>query len=172
MPNIQLTQELVKYLFDYKDGFLYVKNKTSNHSSNTIIGKKAGYIRTINSGNRRVIKIYGKDYLSARLIFFWHEGWWPEIVDHENLDFTNDRIENLRATDKSGNNKNTSSRNYSTSKYLGVNLYHNGKWCAGIWVNGKRRHLGYFVDENKAALAYNREAVRYHKEFANLNILK
>ncbi len=75
MTNIQLTQELVKSVFDYMDGFLIYKRKTSSKASNIIIGAKAGYIRTINSGNRRVIKIFGKDYLSARLIFFWHHGW-------------------------------------------------------------------------------------------------
>jgi hypothetical protein len=169
MTNIQLTQELVKYLFDYTDGFLYVKNKSSKMST-AKIGSKAGYLRTINSGNRIIIKVYGKDYLSARLIFFWHHGCWPEIVDHKNLNYNDDRIDNLRATNKSGNNKNTSSRKGSTSKYLGV-CWLAKMWQANIWVNNKTIKIGRFKDEHLAALAYNREAVRYHKEFANLNIV-
>lgn len=170
MANIQLTQELVKSLFYYKDGFLYVKQKTSNRS-NSKIGDIAGYIRTINSGNRRVIKIYGIDYLSARLIFFWHYGWWPEIVDHVNLNHTSDLVENLRAANKSKNNKNTSSRIGSTSKYLGV-CFLRGKWQSNIWINNKSLTLGRFTVESEAALAYNRAAVMHHKEFANLNIIK
>lgn len=172
MANIQLTQELVQFLFEYKDGFLYYKNKTSNRATKITMGEKAGYIRTINSGNRRVIKINGKDYLSSRLIFFHHHGWWPEIVDHEDLDFTNDVIDNLRATNKSGNNKNTSSRKGSTSKYLGVCWSKSyKKWVANIWLNNSSRQIGKFDIEGDAALAYNREAVKYHKEFANLNII-
>lgn len=173
MTKIQLTQELVKYLFDYKDGFLYYKIKPSRFATNAHVGEKAGYIRTINSGNRRVIKVNGRDYLSARLIFFWHNGWWPEVVDHRDLDFTNDLIDNLRAANKSGNNKNTSSRKGSTSKYLGVSWNKVlGKWHAAIWINNAQKHIGNFINEHEAALAYNREAVRYHKEFANLNIGK
>lgn len=70
MTNITITQERVKFLFDYKDGFLYVKNKPSPRANKSIIGQNAGYIRTINSGNRRVIKVDSVHYLSSRLIFF------------------------------------------------------------------------------------------------------
>lgn len=170
MTKIQLTQELVKFLFDYKDGFLYLKNKQSSFNTKQI-GSKAGYMRTINSGIRRVIKIDGKDYLSARLIFFYHHGWWPEIVDHKDKDYQNDLIDNLRAATKSQNNKNTSSRKGSTSKYLGVCFIGN-RWIASIWVNNTSKYLGRFLNEIDAAKTYNEAAKIYHGEFASLNIIQ
>jgi hypothetical protein len=46
----------------------------------------------------------------------------------------------------------------SSSQHRGVHWAKaSGKWVAMISVNGKRRHLGYFADEEEAAAAY-REA--------------
>jgi hypothetical protein len=43
------------------------------------------------------------------------------------------------------------------------------KWRARITVNGRRRHLGYFVDKKEAARVYNLAARMYHGEFSVLN---
>lgn len=170
MTKVQLTQELVNHLFDYNDGFLYYKNKLSRH--NTVkIGDKAGSLRPYPAGDRYVIKVLGKSYLSSRLILFYHKGWWPEFVDHEDRDCLNDRIGNLRPATKSENAKNAKSRTGSTSQYLGVCLF-KGKWVASIWINNSSKQLGKFEIEYYAALAYNKAAVRYHGEFANLNIIQ
>lgn len=174
MANIQLTQELVKYLFDYKDGMIFWKNKISNFSRITL-GNRAGYYHK--GTNRNCITLYGKEYKTARIIFLWHKGYLPEIVDHENIDQLDDRIENLRAASKGQNNANKHSQKNSTSKYLGVSWRHrkdrpNGAWIAQIQIPSRYKHIGQFKNEHEAALAYNREAVRYHKEFANLNIIQ
>jgi hypothetical protein len=36
------------------------------------------------------------------------------------------------------------------------------RWCAKIRVDGKQKHLGFFVDEHKAAQAYEKAAVEVH----------
>lgn len=43
------------------------------------------------------------------------------------------------------------------------------KWSANIWLNGGQKSLGYFVDENDAAKAYDKAARKYHKDFVVLN---
>lgn len=173
MANIQLTQELVKYLFDYhQDGYLIWKTKTS-HKSRIIIGSRAGSLNFSNkSGYRYVTTIFRYEYKIARIIFLWHHGYLPDLVDHDNRNPLDDRIENLRAATKAQNGCNRNSAIGSSSKYLGVSYSkQEKKWVSSIRVNKKLIRLGCFNSQENAAIAYNREAVRYHKEFANLNII-
>lgn len=169
MVKIEITQDLLKQLFDYRGGFLYWKTKTSPSSHNNI-GKRAGGLDK--KANRYRIKINGKLYFSARLIFFYHTGEWPETVDHSNHNTTDDRIEKLRAASKTENGRNRTSAKNSSSKYLGVHWNKkNQKWYASIRINTKLIHLGCFEVETEAALAYNKAAIKYFGEFANLNII-
>lgn len=64
-----------------------------------------------------------------------------------------------------------SNREYNhTSKYLGVNLdKQSKKWRASIVVDGRKKILGYFNDEEEAARAYNIAATRHCRN--SLNIL-
>lgn len=104
------------------------------------------------------------------MIFLWNHGYLPKIVDHIDHNTLNDKIENLREASSSENNKNRMSRKNSTSQYLGVH-WEGKKWRVQIMVNKKLKHIGCFLTEIEAALAYNKAAVMYHKEFANLNII-
>lgn len=169
MVNIELTQELVKFLFDYKDGFLlYKKSKIKKYN-----GCKAGYWDSYTEYYK--IRVNGKSYLTHRLIFFWHYGYFPEIVDHGDRDVKNNKIENLRAADIWQNNVNRKSSYRSNSIYLGVGITTNGtgKWTATVRPRGcKQLYLGVFITQEEAALAYNKAAVKHYGEFANLNIIK
>lgn len=166
MSNILLTQELVKSLFDYKDGFLYWKTITKY--SNIKIGQKAGCF----NGNRiHYTRIGGNKTLTHRIIFLWHHGYLPKVVDHKDRNCENNRIENLREATRMQNSQNRTSAKNSSSKYLGVHHYLKRKWHAAIRVNKILKSIGYFKTEEEAALAYNKAAVKYHGEFANLNII-
>ena len=43
------------------------------------------------------------------------------------------------------------------------------KWNAQIHHNGRKIHLGYFLDEAEAGRAYDRKASELFREFAVLN---
>lgn len=168
MSNIQITQDLLRQYFNYKDGFLY----RAISPKPAFVGKKASSLHRYKSGDRYTTSFLNKSYLSSRLIFMWHHGHMPEFVDHINRNQLDDRIENLRAADRNQNNSNVTSHKNCTSRFLGVYFKkRDNRWVAQIKTKGKQIELGYFKDENLAALAYNKAAVKYHGEFANLNII-
>lgn len=166
----EITQELVKTLFDYhEDGYLIWKVLTRGRIIN---GSKAGYMHDGGDGLRNMVGVNGKHHKLARIIFLWHKGYMPKEVDHIDVNKLNDRICNLREANRSQQNTNRNSRPSSTSKYLGV-VYdkHRDKWKASIGLNKKTLNIGRYNNEHDAALAYNREAVRHYGEFANPNII-
>lgn len=160
----ELTQELVRNLFTYKDGFLYWKVYRTNSVK---IGDKAG---TLNNIGYYRIKINNKIYLSHRLIFLYHHGYLPKYIDHIDSNKLNNNISNLREVTCSQNGMNRKSNKNSSSKYKGV-CWHKQtqKWCTHIAINGKDKHIGYFISETEAALAYNDAAIKYFDEYAKLN---
>lgn len=162
------SQELIKSIFDYNNGHLYWKIK---YSRKVIVGKQAGYRNP--KDNREVICLSGNMFFTYRLIFFYFNGWWPEEIDHADRNPANNKIENLRPATRSQNKINRRSRIGSSSKYLGVNFdKRSKKWVSRIRINGKSTQIGSFKEENLAALTWNRFAVKYYGEFANLNIIK
>lgn len=63
-------------------------------------------------------------------------------------------------------------RGKGTSQYLGVSWFkRDACWKAFIYVDKKQKHLGYYQSEIDAARAYNVAALKYHGEFARLNII-
>jgi len=168
---MELTQELVKSLFDYhEDGYLIWKVKPSQSEN---AGDRAGYLAKYPKGNRYKVKIKNKSKFVSRIIFLWHKNQLPKIVDHKDRNKMNDKIENLRAATESQNMRNRKSMTNSSSKYLGVYYHKKNKcWCAGININGKNKHLGSFETEDLAALAFNKEALLHCGEFANLNVIQ
>lgn len=171
MANINkeniLTQEYVKELFDYKDGILYWKIKKYRMYPGDVAGN-------YNQERKRYhIKINQKLYATSRLIFLYCKGYLPKVVDHINRNSEDNRIENLREANLFTNAQNRKSNKNSASKYLGVSYSKRDKiWFAQICHERIRTHLGSFKSEILAALEYNKAAVKYHGEFANINIIK
>lgn len=167
---MELTQDYVKKYFDYNDGKLFWKEKISKYS-NIQTGDRAGSYHK--GQNRYVIGLLGVQYNLSRIIFLWHNGYLPPVVDHKNHITTDDRIENLRPASYTQNNSNSTSQKNSSSKYLGVSFFKKGNiWMVKIRVCGKNRYLGSFKNEDDAAKAYNEAAIIHHGEFANLNIIQ
>lgn len=166
---MEITKEFLVARFEYINGGLYWK---TDYTNKKVAGKKAGTIANQKGILRRYIKLNGKRYLISRLTFFYHNGYWPLEVDHKDRDSLNDSIENLRECNRSQNSKNMNSRSNSSSKYLGVN-YHivRKKWQAQITINKKAIYLGMYNSEDEAGCAYNAAAIKYHGDFANLNII-
>jgi hypothetical protein len=93
------------------------------------------------------------------------------IVDHIDGNGLNNTKGNLRCCNKSQNGANRKGPNKnSRSKYLGVCLFkQTNKWQARVQKDGKYYHVGYFKNEDDAALAYNRKAKELFGEYAYEN---
>lgn len=90
--------------------------------------------------------------------------------DHINKNKHDNQRRNLRVATQQQNNCNVNRRKDNTSGYKGV--YFNKpiqKYVALIKVNGKRKHLGCFVEAVNAAKAYDEAAKQFHGEFAATN---
>ena len=109
-------------------------------------------------------------YLAHRIVFALVFGKIPRIIDHIDRDKSNFKIDNLREVTKSQNEWNRPKRSDNTSGYKGV-WYHKqrNKWAAEITFQGKSRKLGLFLTPELAADAYNSEAKKLHKEYAEIN---
>lgn len=97
-----------------------------------------------------------------------------ELVDHIDGDSLNNTRSNLRIANATGNSRNRRKRRTpTTSKYLGVCWNKTaGKWQAGIQANKRQRFLGLFVDEDSAALAYDKAVEELNDEFKKRNFPK
>ena len=92
-------------------------------------------------------------------------------VDHRDHNTLDNRRENIRICTHAENMMNR--QKGSGSKPKGVSEFkRTEKLRARIKVKGKDIHLGYFDNEDDAALAYNVAALKYHGEFACLNIIE
>ncbi len=92
------------------------------------------------------------------------------LCDHKDHNGLNNQKCNLRNCTKSENNANGTSM--GSSKYLGVSYYKAAKkWQAYIRKDNKPIFLGKHDSENMAGKAYNEAALKYHGEFARLNII-
>ena len=91
-------------------------------------------------------------------------------IDHIDMNKLNNQKNNLRIVTKSQNMMNRRSLKNSSSKFKGVTWNKMAKkWKSSINKNKVKYHLGYFVDEIDAAVAYNRAAKELFKEYAYLN---
>ena len=135
-----------KDLFEYRDGSLYWKAKTSP-TVRIEIGDKAG---TTRPDGYVAIKVYGQKYLAHRVIWEMFNGVIPKgkVIDHINNNSDDNRIENLQCISqkkniervdklsgfcyRKDNNSWTSYKNYNTKRY---NLGSFGTACGAYLAN-------------------------------------
>lgn len=122
---------------------------------------KTGYVVGKPSGSKNVIKMH-------RYILSGIDS--GKIIDHIDRNPLNNRRENLRICTQLDNAKNLSVGKNNRYGFKGIRPVNN-KWAARIMVNRKEINLGRFKTKEEAALAYNKGALKYHGDFASLNVV-
>lgn len=161
-----------KYLLDTfiycESGNLFWKQSKKGRQ----IDKPAGTID--DKGYTRIV-IDGSAYRLNRLIFIYHKGNISDnyIIDHKDGNPRNNVIDNLQQITHNNNLIKKNMKSPNTSGYRGVYWNKNmSKWYSQLKVNNKRIHIGFFNEVEEAALAYDKAAMKYHGEFAQLNFPK
>lgn len=111
---------------------------------------------------RVIMGLTGKKDAKKRVIF----------INQNTLDLQRD---NLKVVTLAEAAKRKTKQGGKSSKYLGVHFSnHHGKYRAVIKPSTKKgnQHLGFFVDEDEAALAYNEAATKAFGPLAVLNDVK
>jgi len=156
---MQITQEIVKSLFDYSaDGFLIWKAGQNKGKICNCIDKAQGYRR---------VRINRKLYKNSRVIFLYFNGYLPKIVDHINRNRLDDRIENLRACDDTKNARNCNLDKRSLSGKTGVEWHkQRGYWTSRITVDRKKIYIGKSKDLNEAIKMRKEAELKYYGELS------
>lgn len=153
-PTRERLVELLDY--DQSTGFLTWR-KTRGRAKE---GARAG--GQMVNGYRQIV-VDGTNYLEHRMVWVYINGDSPEgDLDHINGVRTDNRISNLRSTDRSGNMRNAHLPKRSTSGHIGVTWDEwSGKWIAQINADGKHINLGRFATLDEAAKARKEASARY-----------
>jgi len=115
-----------------------------------------------NPDGYKSISIAPKQYLLHRVNYFAHNQGWnihdfsnKNQIDHEDINKANNNIDNLRVVTCQENQFNSICKGYCFNKQK-------QKWEAYIYVNYKKKHLGYFDLEEDARQAYLTAKKIYH----------
>lgn len=90
-------------------------------------------------------------------------------IDHMDGDVLNCQKDNLRPCTRQENQRNSRSKNGSSSRYKGVSWNKQSKNWQVYLNNPKQIYLGKYDDEDEAARAYNVAAREQFGKFAKLN---
>jgi len=152
-----LEKDIQKYI---KENFVYSEGVFTRKSNGKIVGTKQnhGYIQCSIKTKNFKIRI-----LLHKLIFLYHYGYIPKVIDHIDRDKSNNKIENLREATKSLNEANTGPRPKNKSGYKGV-CWHRAakKWRVTL----REKHYGLFEDLKEAVDEYNKLSKEVYGEFA------
>jgi hypothetical protein len=114
----------------------------------------------------RKIEINGRSYPAHQLAWLYKKGkWCSQMIDHRDLDPSNNRWTNLRQATRSQNNANRRASPKNACGLKGASP-HQGQWRATICKNGRKHHLGAFATPQAAHAAYAKAARKLFGKFA------
>jgi hypothetical protein len=155
---IELQKKLITD-FEYKDGGLYWRENKCRRNMSKPAGNPHKNYLSLNYKNHT--------YTVHRLIFLYHHGYLPPILDHIDGNPMNNRIENLRPATKNQNGYNMKIRSNNTTGYKGVYWRNREqRYLAACSVEGKKIELGYFKILEDAVKAVKEFREKHHGEFA------
>jgi hypothetical protein len=159
-----LTQERLKERlhYDHETGIFTRIGKHKNWRSGQIVDRKTSH-------GYQSIDIEYKRYYLHRLAWLFVYGVWPiGDVDHINHIKQDNRISNLREATRSENQMNRLLKKSSLSGIKGVSWdTGKNKWRAQLFIEGKGKHIGYFVIKADAEAAVKTLRELHHGVFAN-----
>ena len=154
-------------LSDAGNDVVWVNDRLGHNNSRVLAraGESAGWA---NARGARVVQIAGLRLFTHRLVWRLHYGEWPiGIVDHIDLDPTNNAISNLRIATESQNRANTKPR--APTGFKGVTAIKNvSGFTAQITIDGKNKYLGRHRTPEQAHAAYCEAARKAFGEFARV----
>ena len=158
-----LTQAEAKELFDYRDGALYWKIRPK-HSRKSKDDMEAGSITT---GGYKKFTYRQQIYYVHQVVYLIHHGYFPKLIDHIDRNTSNNKIENLRESNKMTNAYNTPLYRKSKSGCKNV-IWHEQrqKWSVRLIANKKSIHIGLYKDLELADLVATMAREKYHGAFA------
>ena len=129
--------------------------------------KKGAVAGFLDAKRYRKIKIDGVCHYAHRLAWLYVHGEFPKLlIDHCNLDPSDNRMENLLEATYGENVANSVIRKSKTG-YRGVKKNSRGAmFSASIMKNGRHHFLGNYKTKEDAAAAYNRAARSLFGAFA------
>ena len=131
-----------------------------HRAGNAMIGDIAGYLDE-DSGYIRITLDYYLHH-AHRLVFVYVVGETPEQIDHINHIRNDNRWINLRPANNPLNRLTQTLRIDNSSGFTGVVWFKRySKWRARITINGKEKHLGYFIEKGDAITARKKANIKY-----------
>ena len=160
---MEITYEFVRATFDYDpEGFLVWKRSLNNQFAGKRAGgvdKKGYWYIQLERFNRKV--------LAHRLIFLWHKGYTPPMVDHANRVKTDNRIENLREATPTQQNANKPIDPRNRIAFKGVEYDRGRNRYRAILTKNKIKYRSKrFKTPEEAHDAYIKMALDHFGEFA------
>ena len=170
-PMPRLTAEELHQLFeaDFENGLLFWKPRSQDMFATNIsasiwhkrfCGKLA--LNAAHPDGYKQGSIFGKLYLTHRILLTMQLGHWPEYVDHINGNRSDNRSCNLREVTRSENGCNMARPRSNTSGQIGVSWNNRDKrWTAYITLHQKRKALGNFVQVQDAIFCRKQAELLY-----------
>lgn len=146
LPSLEEARACVSY--DPTTGLFHRKHGLGGIAAGAVSGSvnSHGYVQL--RVNWRLVKAH-------RLAWLMTHGYWPTAIDHINGIRTDNRLGNLRESDKRRNGQNM--RCHREGHLPGTRYTPSGKWAAQLTVKGKRKHIGLFDTAQDAHEAYMAE---------------
>lgn len=147
MNQVSVARLRELFTYDPATGTLTRKQSAGCRMAGTAVdsAERKGYFRA---------NVDGQRLKAHKICWALHTGFWPDLqVDHINGNTSDNRMSNMRLATNQQNCANQRTPKNNTSGIKGVSA-RNGRWVAGIKVDGVRIHLGTFDTRERAAAAY------------------
>ena len=155
-----ITQERVKQVFKYVQGNLYWR---INLGSRGKIGVKAG---NLNKGGYYIVQIDKQQHYIHRLVYLYHYGYMPKLIDHKHGKKIGNYIWNLRPCTYSENSANRGTNKNNTSGFRGVTLNKKtSAWIERVKYKGVNYELGCYKTPDEASKAVEEKRKSLHLNF-------